>query len=206
MHVKLNSRPRQLLFAFVCLAAIGSYMAVIARHYLACGLSAPLDPNSLTRTAKLEPWNAEARWQLGRYSLFVAQDATGAASNLEAAVALNPHAAHYWLDLAATYQVAGDVPRQRAALEHALQAEPTAPDVAWEAANFYLVQNDLDHALSLFRVVMANDPEQLNAALSVCWRATHDVNTMLAEAVPAEPAPYFALLDLLTNHGQTAPA
>lgn len=206
MQVKLNSRPRKLLFALVSLAAAGLYLSFIARHYAAARLSARRDARSLAQAARLEPWNAEPHWELGRYSLFVAQDPTAAVSNLEAAIALNPSVAQYWLDLAAAYQVSGDVPRQRFALDQGLQAEPTAPDVAWEAANFYLVQNDLARALSLFRVVMANDPEQLNAALSLCWRATRDVNRMLADAVPPHPAPYFALLNLLTSQGQTESA
>src|SRR5690348_11401993 len=203
MQVKLNSKRRKLLFALLCLAAAGLYLTVVARHYAAARLSAQLDATSLARAARLEAWNAEPRWELGRYSLFVAQDPTAAVSNLEAAVALNPHAARYWLDLAAAYQVAGDIPRQRFALDQGLHAEPTAPDVAWEAANFYLVQNDLARALSLFRVVMANDPEQLNPALSLCWRATRDEDRILADAVPPQPAPYFAFLNLLTNQGQT---
>ena len=206
MQVKLNSRPRKLLFALVCLAASGLYLTVVARHYAAARLDVRLTPKSLARAARLEPWNAEPHWELGRYSLFVAQDPTAAVSDLEVAVTLNPHVAQYWLDLAAAYQVSGDVPRQRFALDQGLQAEPTAPDVAWEAANFYLVQYDLARALSLFRLVMANDPEQLNAALSLCWRATGDVNRMLADAVPAKPAPYFALLNLLISQGQTKPA
>ena len=197
---------RRCLFAAVCLAAVSLYISAIARHYAASRLSAQLDPESLTRAARLEPWNAEPRWELGRYSLFVAQDSSAAVTNLEAAAALDPHAARYWLDLAAAYQVSGKVQLQRSALEQALQAEPTAPDVAWEAANFHLLENDMGGALSLFRVVMANDPEQLNAALRLCWRATQNVNTMLADAVPAAPAPYFAFLSLLTNQGQTAPA
>ena len=206
MRVNLSSGPRRLAFAALCLAAVSLYLAAIARHYLAVRLMAEPNPGSLARAAKLEPWNAEPRWELGRYTLFVAQNPAAAVSNLEAAVALNPHEARYWLDLAAAYQVSGNIPLQRASLEHALQAEPTAPDVAWEAANFYLVENDLSRALSLLRVVMANDPVQLNAALRLCWRATRDVNMMLAEAVPPEPAPYFGFLSLLTSEGQTGPA
>lgn len=206
MRVNLSPGPRKAAFAVLCLAAVSLYLAAIARHYVAVRLMAQPNPSSLARAAKLEAWNAEPRWELGRYSLFITQNPAAAVSNLEAAVALNPHEARYWLDLAAAYQVSGNIPLQRESLEHALQAEPTAPDVAWEAANFYLVENDLGRALSLFRVVMANDPMQLNAALRLCWRATRDVNTMLAEAVPPEPAPYFGFLSLLTSEGQTAPA
>src|SRR5579864_2320094 len=108
MYVNLSSRLRRCLFAAVCLAAVGLYIYAIARHYAASRLSAQLDPESLTRAARLEPWNAEPRWELGRYSLFVAQDSAVAVSNLQAAVALNSHVARYWLDLAAGYQVAGN--------------------------------------------------------------------------------------------------
>jgi tetratricopeptide (TPR) repeat protein len=206
MYVSLSSKPLRVLFASACLGAAGLYVGGVGKHYLAFRAGSQLKPASLERAARLEPWNADPRWQLGRYSLFVAQDAGRASARLEEAVALNPHVARYWLDLAAASQVAGNVPQQRSALERALQAEPTAPDVAWEAANFYLIENDVARALALFRVVMANDPEQLNAALSLCWRATGDVNVMLAEALPARPQTYFAFLRLLTSEEQTAAA
>lgn len=206
MEVNLSSKWRKALLALACLAAAGLYLGAVGRHYAGSRLAARLDPQSLARAARLEPGNAEPRWELGRYSLFVSQEPAKAVSSLEEAVTINPHVARYWLDLAAAYQVAGDAARQRVALEQALAAEPTAPDVAWEAANFYLVQSDVGQALALFRVVMANDPEQLDAALRLCWRATRNVNTMLAEAVPAAPAAYFAFLDLLTSEGETASA
>ncbi len=206
MHVKFNSGSRRLLSAALCLAASGLYLATVARHFIAYQLSRSPDLGSLSRAAELEPWNAELRWKLGRYALFVAQNPSLAVSNLESAVALNPHLARYWLDLAAGYQLTGDVQRQRSALDRALRADPTAPNVAWEAANFYLVQNDLERALPLFRVVMANDPKQTNSALKLCWHATQNVSMMLLNAVPSVPAPYFAFLNLLTVEGETAPA
>ena len=49
-------------------------------------------------------------------------------------------------------------PTRRAALEHAIQADSMTPDVAWEAANLYLVQGENEKALREFRVVIANDP------------------------------------------------
>jgi tetratricopeptide (TPR) repeat protein len=206
MEVNLSSKWRKALFAFVCVAGAGLYLGAVSRHYAASRLAGRLDPQSLARAARLEPGNAEPRWELGRYSLFVSQEPATAVSNLEKAVTINPHVARYWLDLAAAYQVAGDAARQRFALEQALAAEPTAPDVAWEAANFYLVQGDVGRALALFRVVMANDPQQLDPALRLCWRATRDVNRLLAQAVPPAPAAYFAFLNLLTGEAETAPA
>ncbi|PYV46302.1 MAG: hypothetical protein DMG94_10190, partial [Acidobacteria bacterium] len=137
MHVKFNSTLRRLFSAAICLVAVGLYVASVATHYVAYRLSTSLDRGYLNRAAKLEPWNAESRWKLGRYALFVAQEPSDAVSNLEAAVSLNPHLARYWLDLAAAYQVMSDFQRQRSALERALEADPSAPNVSWEAANFY---------------------------------------------------------------------
>src|SRR5436189_2121101 len=186
MYVNVSSVPRRLFSAAVCLLAAGLYIAAVARHYTASNLEASADPKSLQRAAELESLNAETQWKLGQYALFVSHKPTDAVSALEAAVSLNPHVARYWLDLAASYQVTGDSGRQGSALEYALRAEPTSPAVAWEAANFYLVRNDLKQALPLFRVVMATDPKRIDSAVKLCWHATQDVDIMLADAVPAE--------------------
>ena len=206
MLVNLNSVLRKSVFAAVCLAAVAAYVAVVANHYVAFRLGTRVDAQSLERAAALERSDAELRWKLGRYLLYVAQNPTAANVNLETAVALNPHKAQYWLDLASGYQVSGDVQRQSGALEKALQAEPTAPDVAWQVANYYLVQSDVTRALPLFRTVMENDPTKVNAALQLCWQATKNIDAILRQAVPAKPDIYFALLNLLIQSGETAPA
>src|SRR5260370_530782 len=176
MHVKFNSGSRRLFSAGLCFAASGLYLATVARHFIAYQLSTEPDLGSLSRAAEIEPWNAELRWKLGRYALFVAQNPTLAVSNLESAVALNPHLARYWLDLAAGYQLIDDVQRQRSALDRALRADPTAPNMAWAAANFYLARKERDRALPRFRVVMANDPKKTNSSLKLCWHATQNVS------------------------------
>jgi tetratricopeptide (TPR) repeat protein len=206
MHVQLNTGARKVFFALVCLLAVGLYIGAVARSYVVYRLCTNPDPGSLKHAAQLEPWNADPRWKLGRYALMVSQDPTEALSNLRAAVALNPHLARYWLDLAAAYQVSGDLDRHRSAIERALEMEPTAPDVAWEAANFYLAQNDLGRALPLFRVVIANDPRQTNSALQLCWHATQDVSMMLAQVLPSECSSYFIFLNLLAAENQAASA
>ena len=206
MHTHLHSALRKVAFVAIFLVAVGLYIGAIAYHSLAVRLETQSDLRSLARAARLEPSNAEPHWKIGRYLLFVAQDPTRAVSSLEAAVRLNPHVARYWLDLASGYQVSGQTERQRSALEHALRAEPTDPKVAWQAANFYLVQDDLGHALPLFGIVMNNDPELLSSALRLCWRATQNVQLMLREAIPAQPTPYFTFLALLTNLQKTSSA
>ncbi len=95
---------------------------------------------SLQRAVRLDPRNAEYRDHLGRYYSLVASDPDAAIEPYRAAVQLDPHSARYWFDLASAYQVLGNVTNQTWALERAIQADPTTPDVAWEAANLYLVR------------------------------------------------------------------
>jgi len=104
-----------------------------------------------------------------------------------------------WFDLASAYQVLGDVANQTIALEHAIQADSMTPDVAWEAANLYLVQGENAKALREFRVVMANDPSLASSAIRFCWRINPDVDLLLRDAVPPTAPAEIAFLNLLEN-------
>jgi tetratricopeptide (TPR) repeat protein len=99
--------------------------------------------------------------------------------------------------------VNGDLAGQRAALDRALQAEPTAPDVAWEAANFFLIDGDIDRALREFRVVIANDNGLVDAALHACWRVRPDPDTLLRDVVPARTDSLISFLTILTSQQET---
>jgi hypothetical protein len=158
---------------------------------------------SLERAVRLSPGNADYRHRLGRYFAFVAGDPQSAIDSLRSAVALNPHDARYWFDLAATYQVTGDLADQRSALDRALQAEPTAPDVAWEAANFFLIDGDIDRALREFRVVIENDNGLKDAALRTCWRVRPDTDALLRDVVPARADSLISFLSFLRSKQET---
>jgi hypothetical protein len=90
------------------------------------------------------------------------------------------------------------------ALEHAIEADPTTPDVAWEAANFYLVQGEDAKALREFRVVLQNEPTLANPAIQLCWRINPDVDALLRDVVPARSEAYLAFLELLMQKEETA--
>ncbi len=143
---------------------------------------------SLQRAAHLDPSNADYRDVLGDYYA-EAGDLEKAVAHYTAATNLDPHSARYWLDLANAYLVLGDryISNQTLALEHAIEADPTRPDVAWEAANFYLVQGSDEKALREFRVVMANDPFKAGDAIRLCWHIKPDVDELLRDAVPPGP-------------------
>ena len=147
---------------------------------LLVGKSSRIELTSLNRAAWLDPGNADYRNRLGRYYDIVSRDPASAVGQYRAAVQLNPHSARYWFDLASAYQVLGDTLNQTTAMEHAIQADSMTPDVAWQAANLYLVQGENEKALREFRVVLANDATLAAAAIQFCWRIQPDVDVLSA--------------------------
>ena len=202
MAIPLSNRRRwQLAVGLVFLA--GVYLFLACTEFAASVFASRAELSSLERAVRLAPGNADYRHRLGRYFAFVAGDPQSAIDSLRSAVALNPHDARYWFDLAAAYQVTGDLAGQRSALDRALQAEPTAPDVAWEAANFFLIDGDIDRALREFHVVIENDNELKDAALRACWRVRPDTDALLRDAVPARADSLISFLSFLRSKQET---
>ncbi len=202
MAIPLSDRRRWQFAAAVGFIAC-FYLLLIAKEFVASAFASRAELSTLRRAVSLSPGNADYHHRLGRFYAFVAGDAQSAIESLRDAVALNPHDAHYWFDLAAAYQVTGDVVGQRGALDRALEAEPTAPDVAWQAANFFLIDGDIDRALHEFRVVIANDVTLVDAALRECWRVRPDTDALLREAVPANAESLIAFSTLLKSKQET---
>src|SRR5438876_2831380 len=204
--MRMESRSRQFSFAAACIVFAGLYLHLALRPYSASRLATIPTKDNLEKAIRLEPTNAEYRELLGRYLAFSEQNLDGGISSYRAAVDLDPYVARYWLDLASAYQVANRTSEQGESLERAVQGDPTTPHVAWEAANFFLVQGDREKALHHFRVVLANDPEEVDLALQLCWRATGDANQILDEALPKRADLYFSFLRLLIHKQETSAA
>jgi len=204
MVIPLVGRQRWLFAASALLTA--AYLLLAAREFAASHFAFRPDLPSLERAVSFAPGNAEYRHRLGRYFAFVAASPQSALDNYLAATRINPHQARYWFDLAAAYQVAGNPVGQREALEHALQAEPTAPDVAWEAANFFLVEGDIDRALREFRVVIENDSSLAPIALHTSWRVRPDADALLRDIVPHRTDTLIPFLSLLQGKQETESA
>jgi tetratricopeptide (TPR) repeat protein len=180
------------------------YLLLAGRLFVASLFGERIEFSSLRRATLMDPWNADYRNNLGRYYALVARDPGAAIEPYRAAVQLDPHSARYWFDLASAYQVLGDTSNQSVTLEHAVAADPTTPDVAWEAANFYLVQGDDQKALREFRVVLQNEPTLADPAMQFCWRINPDVDVLLRDVVPARSEAYIAFLGLLMRKEETA--
>jgi len=204
MQIPLNQSVRKWLIACAALLLAAAYLTLAARQFLATWFGDRVELASLERAARLDPGNADYRNHLGRYYALVARDPSTAIDHYRASVELNPHSARYWFDLASAYQVLGDTGNQTSALEHAIQADPSTPDVAWEAANLYLVQGENEKALREFSVVLANDSSLGGAAMQFCWRIQPDVDMLLRDVVPARSDAYIAFLSLLMSKDETA--
>jgi tetratricopeptide (TPR) repeat protein len=203
MKIPFNTPVRKRVTLVLAAVIATAYVGLGASQFLASWFGSSAELSSLQRAVWLDPGNAEYRDHLGRYYDLVARDPASAAAHYKTAVQINPHSARYWFDLASTYQVLGDTPRQTDALEHAIQADATTPDVAWEAANLYLVQGENEKALREFRVVIANDPSLEAVALQFCWRIEPDVDALLRDIVPVRADAYISFLNLLESRQDT---
>ncbi len=203
MKIAFNTPVRKRVTVVLAAVIATAYVGLAASQFLASWFGSSAELSSLKRAVWLDPGNAEYRNHLGRYYDLVARDPASAAAHYKTAVQINPHSARYWFDLASTYQVLGDTSRQTDALEHAIQADATTPDVAWEAANLYLVQGENEKALPEFRVVIANDPSLAAVALQFCWRIEPDVDALLRDIVPVRADAYISFLTLLESRQDT---
>jgi tetratricopeptide (TPR) repeat protein len=204
MQLSLSSPIRRWTLVTATVLFAAAYLTLASREFLAAWFGERVDFSSLNRAAQLDPGNADYRNHLGRYYELVARDPAAAIAPYRAAVQLNPHSARYWFDLAGAYQVLADTASQTTALEHAIEADPTTPDVAWEAANLYLVQGENAKALREFHVVLGNDPTLAGAAMQFCWRLAPDVDVLLRDVVPPTSDAYIAFLSLLMANQETA--
>lgn len=198
------STPRRLQFIVGFSLVAFVYLLLTAKEFAASVFAGGATEASLHRAVALSPGNADYRHRLGRYFQYMAGgDPESALENLRTATLLNPHDARYWFDLAAQKQLLGDTAGQRTALEKALEVEPTAPDVAWEAANFFLVDGETDRALREFRVVIANEISLVDVALRASWRVRPDTDAMLRDVVPNRPDSLLAFMTLLASKKET---
>jgi tetratricopeptide (TPR) repeat protein len=202
MQFEFRSHFRTYCFSAVCLAFAGLYLYQAFRPYLAYRLATSANLSNLQEAVRIEPSNAAYRNLLGRYRAASGEDLASSISSYRMAVQLDPYMAQYWLDLAVACQVAGNMVEQNDVVDHAVRAEPTSTDIAWEAANFYLVAGNLEKALREFRMVLANDPDHADSVFELSWRATGNAGLMLDQEIPPKLDVYLSFLQFVTRKQQ----
>ena len=197
---------KKVILLAVCAAATSLYVRRVILIYMAGRGADGYRVVGLERATQLAPGNAEFAHMLGLQLLESLPDRDRAIAELRTAANLTPYVAQYWLDLASAYQLAGNLPEQKAALENALRAEPNNPDITAESAQYYLVEGDTQRSLDLLRRTLEMDPSTVTDLLPAYWRAVPDAPRLLDEAIPARPEPQIAFLRLLVGQNETTAA
>jgi len=206
IKIALHGPARKIIFLGTCLMFAKVYFGLVTLEFFADYFSKKLDLASLQMAARLEPGNADYQYRLGHYFLQTQHEPETAVRFFKSATALNPHNAGYWLELSRIYRRLANSDQQKDALQHAIAADPSTPDVAWDAANFYWALGETDRALQEFRVVLENDPYRPAAALDRCWRVKPDVDFLLRDVVPRNAEAYSSFLDFLVSRNEPAAA
>lgn len=206
MQMDLRSPVRRVAFAGLSFFLVTLYVTFGARAFWAAHLATRPGEVDIQKAIRLEPWNSEYPAVLARNQALSVATLNDAISNFKIAVKLNPYQSSYWLDLAGAYQLAGDTDQQAEAVQRAATADPMTPHVAWQAANFFLLQGEVSKALPYFHTVLANDPDSTDTALQLCWRASGDANQIFDNALPPRADLYVSFLRLLVTKQEIAAA
>lgn len=194
--------PRALRAVLLVLCSLaGLYVWCAVRVYRAHRFAVRRDQVSLERAIQLQPHDASNYDLLGQYLIWKGQDPQAAASQFRKAVRVNPHASSYWLHLAQAENSLGNEQEQTRAVRGALAVDPTTPEVAWDAANLFLVQGKTDEALDQLAVVVRNDPSMAEIALDTSWRALGDVES-IRRRLPPDPEIYLKFVKVLVERQQ----
>jgi tetratricopeptide (TPR) repeat protein len=201
----LGRALQKLLFAGACFALAALYFEISFRNYAAENLASS-GAMQLVHAVELAPRNAGYHHRLGRHLFFTQQNVNGAIEQYRQAADLNPRAAAVWLDLATAHAGLKQTSQQQQALEHALAADPRSPNTAWIAGQQYFAVGQTELALRQLRVVIAHDLSTASAAIDLAWRATHDPELLLREAIPQSAAGHLAFLNYMVEHEEPAAA
>lgn len=180
-------------------AVIYSWFSI--RAYRAQLFADRSDEPSIEKAVALEPQNAVFHDLLCRSMIFVSQKPQQAVQECKIASELNPYSSTIWLDFAQAYFSVGNKELMNAAIHKALAVDPTTPDTAWSAANFFLIQGNTPEAVKQFVIVLREEPSLAAPTLNICWQSLHDVDR-IQSILPPNPDVYLAFIKLLLSTGE----
>ena len=199
--VSFLGRIGALLLFLGCTAFGVGYSYFAIRGYRAFALSSAGNKSALEQAIALEPRNAAAYDLLCRRLRDAGSDPQAALPYCQESVRLNRYDSENWLDLAETLYETGDTQRQRKAIEQALAVDPKTPQVAWNAANFYLLQGEVEPAVGLFAAVLKGDPSLSPLTLKTSWRVLGKVEPILRMLPPNQDV-YLQFVALMVAENQ----
>jgi tetratricopeptide (TPR) repeat protein len=199
---EISARPAILVFALAA-GALLSYQA--GRLWLADYRIHSTRLEVIERGVALEPGNAAAWDLLGRHRQldFANADPGQVLTDYQRAVQDDPLSANFCMNLAAAYEVNGDLASAQHAFEQARSVYPLSAEVAWNYGNFLLRQDQDAAGYAEIRHAVQSDPSLLPLAISRVWRASHDVNVLLDQALPPDVDAYTQALNFFASKSQT---
>lgn len=205
MRIALNTPGRKAALLAPVLALTIIFTAASSASFLASVLLQKPTLKSHNWAMRLQPGNAEFAYQTG---LQIANGHFASPSNpvgafryFQTAITLNPHRSRYWLALASVCRPIPNCPWQDD-IARAVIADPTNPDVAWEAANLYMSTGQNEKALQQFKVVIANDPQLVSPALERSWRLIPNAADLMHGMLPPSADVYSQFLELMLQQNQ----
>jgi tetratricopeptide (TPR) repeat protein len=160
------------------------------------------------KAVDLEPSNPDYWYRLGHFEQFNFEqpDSSRAKRYFQRAIALNPVYSNAWLDLGTNYELDGNVKAAGEAFLRAKLSYPSSAEVSWRYGNFLLRQGDLPTAYPELRRAVVLEPHLAGAAFSRCYHANPDIDAILNQALPADPAVYIDILGEAARSKQLAVA
>jgi len=208
MEISLPGALRRWLFLVASLLLAGTIIFAAGKLWLAEHLSESPEPKDWLRAVQLEPGNADYWYQVGRFRHWDFQQANlrQAISYYQRASEINPQSATYWLDLAAAYEMVGEIPQAREAFARARATYPISAEVAWNYGNFLLRQKEFPEAFVEIRRAVTVDPHLTYPAVLITWRASGDAKRILDEVLPHQSSSYFEALNCFLSKRELNPA
>ena len=164
MAIPLSNRRRwQFASGVAFLGCV--YLVLAGTEFAASAFASRAELPALQRAVRLSPGNADYRHRLGRYYAFVASDSPSAIESFDQpslSIHMMPAIGSIWPPHTGNRRCR----RTTSSAEPCVKGRTHRPNVAWEAANFFLIDGDIDRALREFRVVIEND----NNFATLPWR------------------------------------
>jgi Tfp pilus assembly protein PilF len=204
MEIALGSKQRRWGVVLLSLAIAAILIPQACILWLANHRLNSNNVDLMERGAKLTPGEAAGWDRVGRLRQFdlLNPDLSQAIADYQTAVRDEPYAAHYWMDLAAAYEAAGDDTRARDAFARAKAVYPASGEVAFNYGNFLLRQQKYAEGFAELRQAVSLDSALLPVAISRSWKSTGDVNQILDQLLPAKTEAYAQAVDFFASSAQ----
>ena len=195
-------RPAHYLFPLAAIPALTFAGYWSLRLAWADHLSRAADPETVERSVRLVPGDADIRIRHANQSEAAGADPSPA---LQSAAALDPANATVWVRLGLSAEMRGDLGAAERSLLRAARASRQF-EPRWTLANYYARRADPAHFWPWARDSLLMAYADLNPVFQLCWSMSQDSTVILECAVPPRRSVLNAYLGFLLRENKLAAA